>query len=161
MPRSRGFTLIELLVVMLLIGIILGMIGLQAWGQEGAEAEQESRRLALTLQMAQQEAILEGEILALEVKADGYEFLRLNAKQEFKRVEGDDVLRPRTMPAGVSIESIDVEGARGNTQREKLPTVILLPTGEQSAFGATFVQGKVRWRIEGTANGQIKYERAA
>lgn len=161
MPRSRGFTLIELLVVMLLIGIILGMIGLQAWGQEGAEAEQESRRLALTLQMAQQEAILQGEILAIEIREDGYQFLRLDAKQEFKPLEGDDVLRARAMPAGVSIESIDVEGARDNAQREKLPTVIVFPTGEQSSFGATFVQGKVRWRIEGSANGEIKYERAA
>ena len=158
MRRARGFTLIEVLVVMLLIGIILGMTTLYIGGDDDSAVKQESERLALLVQTAQQEAILQGTIFLLEVVANGYRFARLNDEDEFQVLEQDDILRAREMPVGVELQGLELEGAP-----ERQPGVLLWPTGELTAFAVTFKQaaGNARWRVEGLANGEVKFARAS
>ena len=50
--RQRGFTLIELLVVMVIIGVTLGLVSLNAMPNGQQPLQKEAERIALLLQLA-------------------------------------------------------------------------------------------------------------
>jgi general secretion pathway protein H len=154
---QRGFTLIEVAVVMLLIVIVLGLVTVNLEPDREAPVRDEARRLAVLLQTAQQEAILEGKVLALMIEREGYHFMILSDTNEFKPLTDDEVLRARPLPAGMIISSIDIEGAAENEK----PRLLLLPTGELPAFTVVFSQGDVRWRVKGSLTGEVTAENAA
>ncbi len=127
--NARGFTLIELAVVMLLLTIILAMVGLQT---------------------AQQEAILQGEVIGVEFNVAGYQFAKLNDKNEFQVLSQDEVLRAHQLPEGMILQNME------SSDNTKSNNIVLMPSGELTAFTITFSRGKARWRVEGKANGEIK-----
>lgn len=156
--NARGFTLIEVAVVVVLIGIIIGMVSLNLGGDDDRAVRTESERLMLLVQAAQQAAILQGDLLLLQVADNGYRFARLNDDNEIELMEQDEILRPRRMPEGVEIGALEVEGTT-----EDIGGAWLFPTGELSAFGVTLHdrKGQSRWRVEGSANGEVSFKRAA
>lgn len=156
--RPLGFTLIEVVVVVLIVGIMLGAMTFYIGGQDSSLVEEESERLAVLLQAAQEEAILQGDILMLEIVDNGYQFQRLNEEGKFQVIEQDDILHPREMPVGIEMQGLVLEGAP-----EAQTGILVWPTGEITAFAVNFVhsKGQARWRVEGTANGEIKLARAA
>ena len=147
---ARGFTLIELAVVILLLVIILAMVGLKSGDDDTDAVRNESERLALLLQTAQQEAILQGEVIAVELSAEGYQFAKLNEKNEFQPLSQDEILRPRQLPEGVILQTAEGGG------ETKDAGIVFMPSGELTAFTITFSRGKAQWRVEGKANGEIK-----
>lgn len=149
--RFRGFTLVELLVVMLLIVIVLGIAGLTLHGSEARTLRTEAQRLALLIETAQQESVLQGKVLVFAFTENGYEFLTLNPQAELVPVSGDDLLRPRTLPVGVSVDDISIQG-----MHERRPRLIFLPTGEWPAFSITLIHGDARETLEGQVNGEIR-----
>lgn len=149
--RFRGFTLVELLVVMLLIVIVLGIAGLTLHGSEARTLRTEAERLALLIETAHQESVLQGRVLVLAFAEDGYEFLTLDPQNELVPVSGDDLLRPRRFPVGVSVDDISIQG-----MHERKPRIILLPTGEWPEFSVTLIYGDARETLEGQANGEIR-----
>lgn len=152
MTRARGFTLIEVLVVVLLMVIVVAMVGLKVGGDEGRAVRQESDRLAMLLLAAQQEAILEGRVLALKLQDSGYEFQGLDEKNKFTRLMRDDILRERELPAAMRIQSVTLDGAPAETGAR----ILIYPTGElPQAFVITLGQGEARWRVEGGLDGAI------
>lgn len=156
-PRmNSGFTLIEVAVVMLVIVIVLGIVSVNLEPDRETPVRDEARRLALLLQTAQQEAILQGKILAVAIERQGYYFLMLNDKNEFKPMAGDEVLHARPLPSGIVISTVDIEGLPENEK----PRLILLPTGELPPFTVIFSQGDMRWRVEGTLTGEISAQAA-
>jgi general secretion pathway protein H len=149
---SRGFTLIEVLVVVLLMVIVVGMVGLKIGGDEGRAVRQEADRLSVLLQTAQQEAILQGKVLALAMQEEGYEFQGLDVKRKFTPLN-DPVLRPRELPPAMSIISLTLD----NVPAGKDGRIILYPTGElPQAFVITLGQGEARWQVRGALNGTIQ-----
>lgn len=149
-----GFTLIEVAVVMLVIVIVIGIVSVNLEPDRETPVRDEARRLVLLLQTAQQESILQGRILAVAIERQGYYFLMLDDNNEFKRVDGDEVLRARPLPSGIVISGVDIEGMP-DTGESEAPRLILLPTGELSPFTLIFSRGDVRWRVEGTLTGEI------
>jgi general secretion pathway protein H len=147
----RGFTLIELLVVLLIITIVLGVVGVNLNPDREAAVREEAKRLVLLLQTAQQDAILQGHILAVAFEPQGYHFLAINNKRELKPLPTDGVLHPRTLPAGITISGVDIDGA----SETETPRLILLPTGELPAFSITLSQGEIRWQVQGKFSGEI------
>jgi len=143
--RSRGFTLIEVAVVLLIIGIILGVIGIH-YGDDDTMVKTESNRLALLLQTAEQQAVLEGKVVALGVDSTGYSFYSLDAGK-FTPLQ-DEVLRHRDLPPGISIRAAGHAPAGGFA-------VVLLPDGEISDFAVELARGSARWQVHGQANGEI------
>lgn len=148
---NKGFTLIEVAVVMLVIVIILGIVSVNLEPDRGAAVRDEARRLALLLQTAQQESILQGKVLAVVIERQGYSFLALDEKGEFKPLSQDEVLYPRPLPPDIVISSVDIEGA----PETGMPRLILLPTGELPAFTVTFARGEIRWQVQGVFTGAI------
>lgn len=145
-PRSRGFTLIELVVVMLLLAIMAGIVVINLNPDDAADVQQEARRLALLLQTAQQEAILQGQVFAVSFERRGYRFLRLNQEGSLAPVEGDALLRARELPGEIRIGAVEVEG---NLQ-EKNAGIVLPPSGQLPAFTITLRKGQARWLVTGS-----------
>ena len=139
---------------MLIIGIVLSVISVNLSPDRESAVREEAQRLALLLQTAQQEAILQGKVLAVALEREGYAFQILNEKLEFKPLDGDEVLRVRLLPPGIVISGVDIEGAPENNDKDP-PRLILLPTGELPAFTITFSRDKIRWQVKSEMAGKI------
>lgn len=77
-PVRAGYSLVEMLVVMTLIALVTGGVWLTFnSGQQAGQAEAD--RLAIALMRAEQEAILSGDFIGMDVRSDGAQFLRYRA----------------------------------------------------------------------------------
>jgi general secretion pathway protein H len=65
--RRAGFTLLELLVVLVIAGILLGAVAINAMPDDRQWLQSEAQRIALLLQMARDEAIVRNQPVAFEV----------------------------------------------------------------------------------------------
>ncbi|MYM69220.1 prepilin-type N-terminal cleavage/methylation domain-containing protein [Pseudoduganella sp. FT55W] len=95
MRRERGFTLIELLVVMVILGIILGLVSLNALPGQKQSMQQDAKRIALLLQLARDEAIVRNRQIAFEAGPENYRFMIRNDNKQWEQVVNDDLLRER------------------------------------------------------------------
>jgi general secretion pathway protein H len=155
---AAGFTLLELMVVLVLIGIILTFAVLSLRGDKVAEAmERESQRLATLISLANDEAVLRGEELAIRFTETGYEFLVFSAAGWQQRAD-DNLLRPRTLPPGMLVR-VEVDGDPPGLQRPAedddeedrkkeviTPQVFILSSGEMTPFSAIFEADQSRYR---------------
>jgi general secretion pathway protein H len=92
---ERGFTLIELLVVMVILGITLGLVSLNAMPGQKQSMQQDAKRIALLLQLARDEAIVRNRQIAFEAGSDSYRFWIRNDNRQWEQVVQDDLLRER------------------------------------------------------------------
>ena len=93
-PRSRGFTLLELLVVIVIAGITLGLVSLNAMPSERQVLQNDAQRLALLLQLARDEAIVRNRPIAFEAEKERYRFL-IRDEQVWQLMTQDDMFRER------------------------------------------------------------------
>ncbi|MFQ5935691.1 MAG: GspH/FimT family pseudopilin [Acidiferrobacterales bacterium] len=145
--RTQGFTLIELVVVLLLLTVLVGMVGLNLGGGDSDDLRDEAERLALLLHTAQQEAILEGQVLALALAPRGYHFMRLSEAGTLRTIARDALLRPRELPAGVTISVVEVDGKK---EERKEGIIVLQPSGELVDFTITLRKGNAQWQVKGS-----------
>lgn len=148
----RGFTLIELVVVLLIITIILGMVGVQLTRDESDIVREEAQRLALVLQNAQQQAILEGRPYAFALTDAGYRFMRLGDKNRLVPIEADEILAPRRLPRAITL----VPGKLPDQAKTRADLILFDPSGEFPAFTMIFEVGEIAWYVQGQADGQIR-----
>lgn len=100
--RQRGFTLLELLVVLVIIGLTLGLVTLNAAPSQRQAMQQEAQRVALLLQLARDEAIVRNRPIAFEAAGGGYRFL-VRDNREWKTLPQDDLLRERQFQRAVTL----------------------------------------------------------
>lgn len=91
---AHGFTLVEVMVVMVIIGIVLGMVSLNAIPSPRQNLQNEAQRLALLLQLARDEAIVRNRLVAFEATPESYRFMVRN-ELRWDAVTKDDLLRER------------------------------------------------------------------
>lgn len=102
----HGFTLIELMVVLVIIGICTAGIGLGLGSllDPGRQLRQEAEGLAQRLQLARDEARIDGRSIRWQADASGYRFSRREGNQ-WVTVQRDDLLRPqRWQAAGIAVQ---------------------------------------------------------
>jgi len=92
--RAGGFTLVEIMVVMVIIGITLGMVSLNAIPSPRQDLQKEAQRLALLLQLARDEAIVRNRLVTFEATPERYNFLVRN-ETRWDPITTDDLLRAR------------------------------------------------------------------
>jgi general secretion pathway protein H len=144
-----GFTLLELVVVVLLLSIIVGLVTVNLSSDDSAELRDEAQRLALLLNTAQQDAILEGQVLALALEPGGYHFMRLTDAGTLQPITGDELLRARELPPDIKISAVEVAG-KAITETEKPSGIVLQPSGELDEFTITLQKGSTRWYVKGS-----------
>jgi general secretion pathway protein H len=147
---NSGFTLIELAVILLIITITIAMVGINLQRGDTNRVREEADRIVILLQAAREEAILQGQVLAVQFSKEGYQFLRLD-KDKLTLIETDEVLSPRVLPDGVTL-SFELDGVAADKQAG----LILDPSGNFPPFVLTLHAGEAVWQALGLANGKIQ-----
>ena len=101
-----GFSLIELLVVVSVIGIIVS-IALLSLGVLGDDRQLriEARRIGSLLEVAQDEAVMQGRDFGLEVMLNSYRFVEYDPFQlRWTELLTDDIFRFRQLPEDIEFD---------------------------------------------------------
>ena len=136
---ARGFTLVEIMVVMVIIGITLGLVSVNAIPSPHQNLQAEASRIALLLQLARDEAIVRNRLVAFEADSEHYRFLVRNEKS-WDPVTKDDLLRERAFKSSPVTLLIDPASAgSGNPMRITFgrepvdkPFVLTLSSGDSN-----------------------------
>jgi general secretion pathway protein H len=139
--RAAGFTLVEIMVVMVIIGITLGMVSLNAIPSPRQDLENEAKRLTLLLQLARDEAIVRNRPVAFEATPERYRFLVRN-DEGWVAVTQDDLLRERNFrnaPMRLLLDPVTAGTSSGDAMRVTFgrepvdkPFVLTLASGDIS-----------------------------
>ncbi len=114
---AHGFTLLELLVVLVIAGILLGLVTLNAMPGERQALQSEAQRVALLLQLARDEAIVRNRPIAFEAEPDRYRFLIRDGNQ-WQPLTQDDMLREREFKrAPIALSISPAAAAEANPMR--------------------------------------------
>ncbi len=148
---NSGFTLLEIMVVVLIIGVLLAMISLSVSPNPRTKLRDEATRLATVMQTAQEEAILQGKLFAINIGENGYAFYEYGLGG-MEAIAGDEILKPRELPENIRITEAVVDGPKV----DKKIWILLYPTGELTAFGITFSDQDYHWSVEGDPGGNIE-----
>jgi general secretion pathway protein H len=85
---SRGFTLVEILVVLLILSISIGLVILNPGQNEQAILQREADRLLQILEMAQDEAVMQGQEFGLQLSGHDYQIMLFDKlEQQWQSLE--------------------------------------------------------------------------
>ncbi|MFQ5983326.1 MAG: type II secretion system minor pseudopilin GspH [Woeseiaceae bacterium] len=167
--RRNGFTLIEVLVVVLIIGIISAtvILSLGSLGDDRA-LQQEARRITTLIEMASDEAALQGRDFGLELLQTGYRFVEYDPLTGFwGEVFEDDLMRSRQLAEDTAFE-LFLEDRRvlldtevrddDDVDADYLPHVLILSSGDITPFELEIIRNTDRASValSVSANGAIK-----
>ncbi len=151
-PR-RGFTLIELLVVIALLGILISIavVSFNLIGDDRG-VQKEIQKLSSLIDLASEEAQMQGRDYGLEFLQTGYRFVEYDPFLDtWNEVIDDELLRPRTLQEDMELE-LRLEDRRVLLQTEAketeqeddmnnrdltddyLPHVLILASGDITPF---------------------------
>ena len=106
--KSHGFSLIEILVVVVILGIVstIALLSLGVLGDD-RELRTEAQRMQTLLEIAQDEAMLQGREFGMEIMLDSFRFVEFNPyTNQWNHIVGDDTLRLRQLPEDVEFSLI-------------------------------------------------------
>jgi general secretion pathway protein H len=92
--KTSGFTLLELMIVLVVVGIMLGLVTLNALPSKQQALQRDAQRVALLLQLAREEAIVRNKQVAFELDNEGYRFY-VRENDEWQLLTDNDLFRAR------------------------------------------------------------------
>ena len=151
-PQS-GFTLIELLVVVVVIAIIVS-IGLLSLGVLGDDRQlrREAYRIGSLLEVAQDEAIMQGREFGLEILRNSYRFVEFDPLQRrWANAPAEDIFRARQLPENIEFDlyleqksvllkidprdlSTSAEERDRDSRKEYAPHILIFSSGDTTPF---------------------------
>ena len=180
LPSRRpngGFTLIEILVVVFIAGVLLAVavLSLGALGDD-RDVEREARRIQSLIQLAGDEAELQGRDFGIEFVRQGYRFVEYDPLfEQWSEIIGDEVLRPRSLPDGyemalfiedrqvklneeAAVVEYDEEEDNDSRREQYAPHGLILSSGDISPLDVDIIRltdgTTVRLRID--LNGNVE-----
>jgi len=159
MSYDRGFTLLELLVVLVIIGLFSGMVMLAVTPNEDRIAQREANRLMQVIELAQDEAIMQGVELGLIVQPDHYYFSRLQDNNWLPLVNDTQFAVHQLNSALMMTLDVEDENVVQKIADDSMvPAVMVLSSGELTAFKLSLFsleQPDKKFQIIGQENGQL------
>ena len=150
---NSGFTLIELLVVVIVVAIIMAVaVFSTSIVRDDRELRREIYRIGSLLEVAQDEAVMQGREFGLEVLLNSYRFVEYDPfTRLWSEIGIDDQFRPRQLPEGVEFELLledkrvllDLEASdlavdekdRDNDKRNEFaPHILIFSSGDSTPF---------------------------
>ncbi len=157
--RASGFTLIEILVVVVIVGIVMtvAILSLSLAGDD-RPMRREARRFMSLVDVAQDEALMQGREFGLELMTDSYRFVEYDPiGNQWSEIFGDDQLRLRQLPEQMVFElfledrqiSLDVEAAEMQDNDDNAsfrgidhytPHILIFSSGDRTPFELRIVR---------------------
>lgn len=153
---ARGFTLIELLVVLVIVGITLGIVTLNAMPGERQVLQTEAQRIALLFQLARDEAIVRNRPVAFEAQSDAYRFL-LRDGDGWQVLNEDELLRERQFERSPVMLSISPSSAAAPSDMQSL-RIVFGREPVDKPFVLTLASGNSTVRISADGIGHFVVE---
>ena len=179
--HGRGFSLIELLVVISIIGIVMS-IALLSIGLLGddRDLQTEGRRIVALVQVAQDEAAMQGREFGVEFMATAYRFVEYDPFLNlWGELIGDDTLRMRQLPEDIEFDLFlegqrvllpldpasfeePEEANRSDLAENCAPHVLIFSSGDTTPFELRIVRTTDNQEIvlESNLLGEIKFAEA-
>jgi general secretion pathway protein H len=147
----NGFTLIEMLVVLLIMGLLVGLVSAVAQPDERAILRGEVERLAALIDVAVTESRASGQSIAWTSNGGGYRFWRFSESAGWAEIVDDDLLRARTLPVGMTILNLRMDGLR---PAEKL-RVEFNAWGAALSFSVDMTMGAAQCTLDSSPLGEV------
>ncbi len=156
--RRQGFTLIEIMVVITIVSIMFGAVVLAFPDSSNDRLKEQGRRFAALITLAQDEAILQSQDLAVSMNGSGYSFYRRFG--EVWEAYSDKPFVARVLDGGIQAE-VALEGLSVDlpSSEKAKPQIIIYSNGEMTPFFYYLTnQEKSKYNIEFDAAGNLKQE---
>jgi general secretion pathway protein H len=144
--RRGGYTLIEVLAVLAIIGIAIALAQIHFARSPAQALEHEGHRLALVLELARDEAMMQGCTVAWRSSTDSH-------RLECRRAQTDYVAHPWAQ--GVTLERVSIAGVP--VARESL--LLFTPSGINAPFELMLALEGHRVHVTGDALGRVSVSR--
>ena len=148
--KRAGFTLIELAVVLAIVAVCVSLIALVVRPDERTAIALEAERLARLLELAALESRLTASPITWTSDGHGYRFLRHPAADRGVNTLEDATLRPRALPAGMTILRLHIESSPAPALR-----LDFAPNAPALAFVMEISLGAARATISGSPLGRV------
>ena len=171
-----GFTLIEVLVVVTIIGIISAVVVLSLGNLgDDRELQTEARRITSLIELASDEATLQGRDFGLELLQTGYRFVEFDALTgQWSEVFGDELMRLRQLAQNTEFDLFledrrvlldidagdsaqDDDAGDNYLSQDYLPHILILSSGDITPFRLEIVRNTDQTSVSlgVSANGEI------
>lgn len=152
-PHNQGFTLMEILIVLVIIGITVGLVQLNAMPDDAETLKMEANRVGLLMEQAANEARASGRTHACIITETGYIFQVKDDEGQWKATT-DDILRPRKWPEDLIVRSIQIDGQHAAPGQR----ILFSSSGYNSVFVIHFLLNEERRTISGTTTGRVSVQ---
>ena len=146
MDSRRGYTLIEILAVLAIIGIVVALAQVRFARDPAQTLEQEGRKLALVLEFARDEAMMNGCTVAWIARSDSHRI-------ECRRTQAGYAAQP--WAHGVALERVSIAGVPVSRESPLLFT----PSGVNAPFALMLALEGNRVHVTGDALGRVSVSR--
>jgi len=163
---QRGFTLLEISVVVVIVAVLatVAIIKIPHLGGGGRQLDEEMRRFTALVDLAGEEATLQGRDLGLHIDDDRYTFYVFDADQQtWQRLPEE--LRERVLPEGIRLVLVlegravtlksdaakdddDKDTSDTNADLGPVPQILVLSSGELTPFQLTMESDNVDYHYE-------------
>lgn len=153
---NKGFTLIEIMVVVVIVAVLISAVALSFPPVGDKLLKEHADRFSALVSLAQDEAILQSNELALEITPNGYSFYQ-NQNNSWQNLSENPFSR-RVLPSEIKTK-IFLDGILIDLKdrEESKPQVVILSSGEMTPFTYSLQfknQSEITLKVD--ANGEIE-----